>query len=162
MGPDQYPVNSEHLLDDPTYPRRAKIVKSLSDATAQTPGMERFAAIDRDTAGARSLWFGRVKCPPGLNSGPHHHGPAETAGHMLSGDHIRVYFGKNYEEYVDYYPGDYLFVPAYMPHIEVNMSDTVEAEFIAARSPGNIVFNLDEGDVDRSDLGGSGSADETR
>jgi uncharacterized RmlC-like cupin family protein len=62
---------------------------------------------------------------------------------MLSGDRIRVYFGENYEEYIEVKPGDYLFVPAYVPHIEVNMSDTEEAEFIAARTPGNIVVPLD-------------------
>ena len=106
--------------------------------------MHRRVAVDHESTGSEKLWFGRVICPPGMNSGPHHHGEAETAGHMLSGDRIRVYFGENYEEYVEIKTGDYLFVPAHIPHIEVNMSDTEPAEFVTARSPANIVVNLDE------------------
>jgi uncharacterized RmlC-like cupin family protein len=144
VGPGQFVIGGvdfDRIPDD--YPARPIIVSSLSQNTAQTSGMERWVAIDGDTTGARSIMLGRVTTPPGSNSGPHHHGPAETAGHMISGDHVRIYYGKNFEEYVDYYPGDYLFVPAYLPHIEVNMSATVPGEFFLARSPGNIVVNLD-------------------
>jgi uncharacterized RmlC-like cupin family protein len=115
----------------------------MHDHTAQTPGMIRRAAVDKESVGSEKLWFGRVTCPPGLNSGPHHHGEAETAGHMLSGDRIRIYYGEDYKEFVEIAPGDFLFVPAYAPHIEVNMSDTESAEFVTARSPTNIVFNID-------------------
>jgi uncharacterized RmlC-like cupin family protein len=158
MGPDERPVDDTgqtgdgqtgdgqtgdgqtgDLVHDPV-----RVVHSLSHDTAQTPGMHRLVAIDAASVGAKRLWFGRVTCPPGLNSGPHHHGEAETAGHMISGDRIRIYFGQDYHEYVDIEPGDFLFVPAYTPHIEVNMSDTVAAEFFTARSPDNIVVNLDE------------------
>lgn len=137
MGPDQHPVDHEHA-----YPP-CRVVKRLSDETAQTPGMNRRVAIDKDSVGSEKLWFGRVTCPPGLNSGPHHHGEAETAGHMLSGDRVRVYYGENYEQFIEVEPGDYLFVPAYTPHIEVNMSDSTPGEFITARSPDNIVIALD-------------------
>jgi uncharacterized RmlC-like cupin family protein len=139
MGPDGHPV--EHGAD---HHLPVRVVHGLHDKTAQTPGMYRRAAIDAESVGSEKLWFGRVTCPPGLNSGPHHHGEAETAGHMLSGERIRIYFGENYQEFVDIEPGDYLFVPAYVPHIEVNMSDTEAAEFVTARSPANIVVNLDD------------------
>jgi uncharacterized RmlC-like cupin family protein len=139
MGPDPHPV------DEPTpkVEYKVRVLHGLHDHTAQTAGMLRRSAVDKESTGSERLWFGRVTCPAGLNSGPHHHAEAETAGHMLSGDRIRVYFGNNYEEYIEVKPGDYLFVPAYVPHIEVNMSDTEEAEFIAARTPGNIVVPLD-------------------
>jgi uncharacterized RmlC-like cupin family protein len=121
-----------------------RVVKGTTNDTAQSEGMVRRAAIDKNTVHSKSLWFGRVTCPPGLKSVPHHHGPAETAGHMLSGDRIRVYFGEGYQQFIEVEPGDYLFVPAYMPHIEINMSDVVAAEFVTARSPDNIVVNLEE------------------
>jgi uncharacterized RmlC-like cupin family protein len=123
-----------------------RVVKGTTGKTAQSEGMVRRAAIDKNTANSKSLWFGRVTCPPGLKSVPHHHGPAETAGHMLSGDRIRVYFGEGYQEFIEVEPGDYLFVPAYIPHIEMNMSDVVAAEFVTARSPDNIVVNIEEED----------------
>lgn len=140
MGPDQHPVDDDHPHEHPP----CRVVKGLSDDTAQTPGMQRRVAIDASSVGSTKLWFGRVTCPPGLNSGPHHHGEAETAGHMLSGDRVRVYYGENYEEYIEVEPGDYLFVPAYTPHIEVNMSDTAPGQFITARSPDNIVIPIDK------------------
>jgi uncharacterized RmlC-like cupin family protein len=147
VGPDQRAAPDEgtaseaatQLRDEPVV-----VVHGTHDRTAQTPGMQRRAAIDKDSVGTDRLWFGRVTCPPGMTSGPHHHGEAETAGHMLSGDRIRIYFGLNYGEHVDVEPGDYLFVPAWVPHIEVNMSDTVPAEFVTARTPANIVVSLAE------------------
>jgi uncharacterized RmlC-like cupin family protein len=139
MGLDKEPVGEGTVGHDPV-----RVIRSSRADASQTPGMERQSAVDSMSAGSQKLWFGRVTCPPGLHSGPHHHGEAETAGYMLSGDRIRMYFGENYEEFADIVPGDFLFVPPYAPHIEVNMSETLAAEFIVARSPDNIVVNLDE------------------
>ena len=61
---------------------------------------------------------------------------------MLNG-HVRVYFGEGFKEYVDAGPGDYIFVPAYLPHIEGNVTDE-PAEAVLTRSPDNIVVNLAE------------------
>jgi uncharacterized RmlC-like cupin family protein len=155
MGPDQRSVPDDAAAADTSTPLRddpVRVLHGTHDHTAQTPGMYRRAAIDKDSVGTDRLWFGRVTCPPGMTSGPHHHGEAETAGHMLSGDRIRIYFGAEYAEYVDVEPGDYLFVPSWVPHIEVNMSDSEPAEFVTARTPANIVISLDEAD-------GSGSSD---
>ena len=149
MGPDQRTVPDDINEANSATPLRedpVRVVHGTHDRTAQTPGMYRRAAIDKDSVGTDRLWFGRVTCPPGMTSGPHHHGEAETAGHMLSGERIRIYFGTDYAEYVDVEPGDYLFVPAWVPHIEVNMSDSVPAEFVTARTPANIVISLDEAD----------------
>ena len=138
---------SEHPPSDDEGSARkydpVRVVHHTVEAINPTPGMDRKAAISKETVGAQRLWFGRVTCPPGYASAPHHHGEAETAGHMLSGDRCRIYFGENFEEYVDVRPGDYLMVPPWTPHIEVNMSDTEEGEFVTARSPDNIVTNLD-------------------
>src|SRR3984885_5491983 len=147
MGPDQREVTDTSAgarADAPLRNDPVRVVHGTHDRTAQTPGMQRHAAIHKESVGTDRLWFGRVTCPPGMTSGPHHHGEAETAGHMLSGDRIRIYFGANYQEYVDVDPGDYLFVPAWVPHIEVNMSGTEPAEFVTARTPGNIVVPLAE------------------
>lgn len=65
---------------------------------------------------------------------PHHHGEAETGAYVLSGG-ARVYFGKDYQEYVDLSEGDFMFVPPYIPHLEVNMSTTEELWWLACRTP---------------------------
>ena len=112
------------------------------DTTAQTPGMIRNPGIDNNTAGAKKIWLGKVECVPNTMGPPHHHGEAETAAYVLSG-HIRVYFGDDFNEYVDAGPGDYLFVPPHLPHIEGNVTDE-PAEAVRTRSPDNIVVNLGE------------------
>ena len=113
-----------------------------ASATAQTPGMERLPGITSDTAGATKIWLGLVTAAPNEEGPPHHHGEAETAAYILSG-RVRVYFGEDFKEYVEAGPGDFLFVPAYVPHIEANPYDEPQ-QAVLARSPDNIVINLAE------------------
>lgn len=131
-------------------PKRAGVelvpADALDEHTAQTPGMPRRSGVSKDNTGAQRLWAGRVTGEPGLNSGAHHHGEAETAGYCLSGS-CRLYFGEHYEDFVDMMPGDFVFVGAWVPHIEVNLSKTEPVEFVTFRTPDNIVVNLDAGDI---------------
>ena len=108
--------------------------------TSQTRGMIRQPGIDSNTAGAKKVWLGKVTCVPNTLGPPHHHGEAETAAYVISGQ-IRVYFGEDFKEYVDAGPGDFIFVPANTPHIEGNVTDE-PAEAILSRGPDNIVVNL--------------------
>ena len=110
--------------------------------TTQTRGMIRQPGIDSNTAGAQKIWLGKVTCVPNTLGPPHHHGEAETAAYVISGQ-IRVYFGEDFKEYVDAGPGDVIFVPANTPHIEGNVTDE-PAEAILSRGPDNIVVNLGE------------------
>ena len=113
-----------------------------ADTTAQTRGMVRTPGIDGSTAGASKIWLGHINAVPNTMGPPHHHGEAETAVYVLKG-RVRVYFGQDFKEMVEAGPGDFLFVPANMPHIEGNPYDE-PAEAIVSRSPDNIVVNLAE------------------
>ncbi len=113
-----------------------------SEDTAQSAGMARRSGIDVNSTGAKRLWMGRVTGPPGMKSAPHTHGEAETGAYVLSG-RCRVYYGEGFKEYVDAGPGDLIYVPANTPHIEANLSEDEPAEFVAVRSPSNIVINLE-------------------
>ena len=66
---------------------------------------------------------GSSEQPAGFRSLPHHHGEAETGAYVLSG-RARVYFGKDFGDYIDLEEGDFMFVPPFIPHLEVNMSTT--------------------------------------
>ena len=110
--------------------------------TAQTPGMERRPAIDSYAVGASKIWFGTVTSEPNHKGPPHQHGEAETAAYVISG-HVRVHYGENFEESVEAGPGDYLFVPAHLWHIEENPYDEPSEQFLA-RGPDNIVINMDD------------------
>jgi len=114
----------------------------LTDKTAQTPAMHRRAAIHEESTGASRIWMGWVTNAPGMDSGPHHHGEAETAAYVVSG-RVGVRFGEGFKEYVEAGPGDFLFVPAWVPHIESNPDQSEPSEVILSRAPDNIVVNLE-------------------
>ena len=111
--------------------------------TAQSAGALRVAGISEDTAPATRIWLGKLSNEPGHHSVAHHHGEAETAAYVLKGS-ARIYYGADYREYVDLEEGDFLFVPPNFPHIESNRSETDELVWLTARSPDNIVVNLED------------------
>ncbi|MGO4192620.1 cupin domain-containing protein [Arthrobacter sp. YAF17] len=119
--------------------------------TGQSGGAVRISGVSPQHTPATKIWYGQVSNEPGYRSFPHHHGEAETGGYVLRG-HGRIYFGEDYKEFIDMTEGDWVFVPPYMPHVEANMSITEELVWLTARTPENIVVNLD--DVDDSTLDG--------
>ena len=112
-----------------------------SGHTAQSGGLALVTGVGPQHTCAKRLWFGKASNKPGFRSLPHHHGEAETGAYLLSG-RARIYFGKNYEEFVDLAAGDFMFVPPHLPHLEANMSTTEELWWLACRTPENIVVNL--------------------
>lgn len=119
--------------------------------TADASGAVRVSGVSPQHTGASQLWFGRVSNKPGYRSLPHYHGQAETGGFVFRG-HGRIYYGPNYQQYVDMTEGDWVFVPPWMPHVEANMSTTEELVWLTTRTPDNIVINLP--DIDDSELEG--------
>jgi uncharacterized RmlC-like cupin family protein len=114
----------------------------LSPLTAQTTGALRLAGISSETSSATRIWLGKVRNDPGHFSLPHHHGDAETAGYVLKG-RAWIAYGDGFEkrEYLD--EGDFVFVPPNFAHVEGNASSTEELIWLTARTPDNIVINLD-------------------
>ncbi|TDD86934.1 cupin domain-containing protein [Saccharopolyspora karakumensis] len=115
----------------------------LTADTNQTSGMRRFEAISGKTVGSEKLWMGRTHVGPATNSGDHHHGEAETAIYVVSGHPVFVFAEGAEEVRVETEPGDYIFVPPYVPHREENPSADEEAVVVIARSTQEgIVVNL--------------------
>jgi uncharacterized RmlC-like cupin family protein len=112
-----------------------------SSNTGQSGGVVRISGVSAENTPATKLWFGKASNAPGFRSLPHHHGEAETGVYVLRGAG-RFYFGEGYREFIDCHEGDFVFVPAFLPHVEVNMSTTEELWFMVCRSPDNIVVNL--------------------
>ena len=115
----------------------------LSEDTAQTPGMRRYEAISGKRHGSRKLWMGKAIVAPGMVSGDHHHGEAETAIYVVSGRPRFVFLEDGKEKVLQTSPGDYIFVPPYTPHREENPSPDTPAIVVIARSTQEaIVVNL--------------------
>ena len=113
----------------------------LDGSTLQSGECVRRSGVSPQHTPATKIWFGRVSNEPGHRSPPHHHEECETGGYVLKG-HGRIYFGEDYKEFIDMYEGDFVFVPPYMPHVEVNMSTTEELVWLTCRTPDNLVTNL--------------------
>jgi uncharacterized RmlC-like cupin family protein len=111
--------------------------------TGQSAGAERISGVSIQHTPATRLWFGQVSNEPGFRSVPHHHGEAETGGFVFKGVG-RIYYGEDYQEYIDMTEGDWVFVPPFMPHVECNVSRTEPLVWMTCRTPENIVVNLPE------------------
>jgi uncharacterized RmlC-like cupin family protein len=122
-----------------------KIVHSdeLDLDTPQTPGMTRAAAITHARAGASKLWAGTMLVQPDAKTGPHHHGELETVLYVVKGG-IRMRWGDQLEFSGEARPGDFIYVPPYVPHQEINASPKESCEAVVVRDGQDpIVVNLD-------------------
>lgn len=111
--------------------------------TAQTPGMNRAAAINYARMGAEKLWAGTVVIHPKAKTGAHHHGPVESVIYVVSG-RARMRWGEQLEFTAEAGPGDFIYVPPYVPHQEINAKDDEPLSCVLVRSGQDpVVVNLD-------------------
>ncbi len=135
------------MTDDRTDWREhgVRIVRrdQLDPNTAQTPGMTRAAAINMALAGARRLWAGTVSIQPNAKTGPHHHGELESIIYVVSG-RARMRWGERLEYMAEAGPGDFIYVPPFAPHQEINALAGATLECVVVRSDQEpVVVNLD-------------------
>lgn len=110
--------------------------------TPQTPGMTRAAAITHATAGANRLWAGTVTIEPDAKTGPHHHGSLESVIYVVHG-RARMRWGDELEFVAEAGPGDFIYVPPFVPHQEINASTDESLTCVVVRSDQEpIVVNL--------------------
>ena len=111
--------------------------------TPQTPGMNRAAAITHARAGAEKLWAGTVVIHPKAKTGAHHHGPVESVIYVVSG-RARMKWGDRLEYTAEAGPGDFIYIPPFVPHQEINASDEEPLSCVLCRSGQEpVVVNLD-------------------
>src|SRR5487761_2064052 len=138
---------SEH--DHPHEPRwkhdGVRVIRGgqLDANTAQTPGMLRQAAINKARLGAQKIWAGTVEILPNARTGVHHHGELESVIFVVRG-HARMRWGDRLEFVADAYPGDFIFVPPFVPHQEINADPGQPLECVLVRSDNEaVVVNID-------------------
>jgi uncharacterized RmlC-like cupin family protein len=115
----------------------------LDTNTPQTPGMSRAAAINAAKAGAQKLWAGTVSIHPDAKTGAHHHGELESVIYVVRG-RARMRWGERLEYVAEAGPGDFIYVPPFVPHQEINASPDETLECVLVRSDQEaVVVNLD-------------------
>src|ERR1700687_5472115 len=115
----------------------------LDTNTPQPPGMTRAAAIDHARTGASKLWAGTVVVEPNAKTGAHHHGDLETVIYIVRG-RARFRWGEQLEFVDEAGPGDFVYVPPFAPHQELNARKDQPVEAVIVRSGQEpVVVNLD-------------------
>jgi uncharacterized RmlC-like cupin family protein len=114
----------------------------FSEGTMQTPGSQRLAAISAELGIHSALWGGTFLVEPGAQTGIHHHGMQDTVAYVLEGESY-VQWGDRGEHSITAHAGDFLHVPAWLVHREINQSKDTPFRWIVIRStPEPIVVNL--------------------
>lgn len=115
----------------------------LDTNTPQTPGMNRAAAITHARTGASKLWAGTVIIHPNAKTGAHHHGELESVIYVVSG-RARMRWGERLEFVAEAGPGDFIYVPPFVPHQEINANSDEALSCVLVRSGQEpVVVNLD-------------------
>ena len=135
-------MSERQSVDWKTHGVKVIPANQLDPNTAQTPGMDRAAAINFARVGAQKIWAGTVKIHPNAKTGAHHHGHLESVIYVLKG-RARMRWGEQLEFTAEAGPGDFIFVPPYVPHQEINAADE-PLECVLVRSGMDpVVVNLD-------------------
>jgi uncharacterized RmlC-like cupin family protein len=122
-----------------------RIIRSdqLDDSTAQTLGMQRRAAVTTERTGATKLWAGTVTIDPKAKTGAHHHGDLESVIYVVNGV-ARLRWGDRLEFVAEAGQGDFIYVPPFVPHQEINASRDEPLSCVLVRSGQDpVVVNLD-------------------
>ena len=116
---------------------------TLDGNTPQTPGMDRKAAINFARVGAQKLWAGTVTIHAHAKTGAHHHGHLESVIYVVKG-RARMRWGDKLQFIAEAGPGDFIYVPPFVPHQEINASRDEPLDCVLVRSGQEpVVVNLD-------------------
>ena len=110
-------------------------VRPLSTSSSKQR-LKQFVGISGANSGARGLSMNRVVIPPGGQAAAHSHVGSESAIFLLAG-RVKTFYGPCLERSVINQTGDFIFIPAGLIHMPVNLSANEEAIAIVARNDAN-------------------------
>ncbi len=114
-----------------------RFVVSQSDAYTSSQGSRYAPGVSSETTGATALFLGLITLAPGQRTRAHLHEHHESAHYMLSGDEVELWTGPCLERRDVARPGDFLFIPAGLPHVAVNRGRSA-AVFVGARNDATV------------------------
>lgn len=99
-------------------------------------GFDYKSAISAESVGAKALCMHMLIVPPMAKANAHMHEAHETAIYVISGEG-GMYFGAELEEHMVAKAGDYIYIPAGVPHLPYNSSASVDLVAVLARTDPN-------------------------
>jgi uncharacterized RmlC-like cupin family protein len=97
-------------------------------------GLTYLKGISRETVGARGICMHVLTMPPGARAKPHLHESHETAIYVLSGQ-IEAWYGEELEHHIVAEAGDLFYIPAGVPHMPANPTDSPASAIVARTDP---------------------------
>ena len=125
-------MKNEAMQPKNAHALTAKVVRGSNSYVAEQGSVYR-SGVSAESVGSSMLWLGMISLPAGRRTSAHRHQGHETALLMTAGKEIEIWSGAELERCEKVLPGDYLFIPAGVPHVAVNRS-TENAEFLGARN----------------------------
>jgi uncharacterized RmlC-like cupin family protein len=119
-------------MERPAIEDRGRVVPAGGSYVGKQ-GLTYTPGVSAETVGSKSLWVGSVPVPPGARTKAHIHEHHESAFYMVEGDEVELWTGDNLQHRDVAHPGDYLYIPAGVPHVAVNRTGTA-ALFVGART----------------------------
>jgi uncharacterized RmlC-like cupin family protein len=144
-------MSADHQHDVPDVRWKhdgVRVIKGdqLDANTAQTPGMFRQAAINHARVGAQKIWAGTVSIVANAKTGVHHHGELESVIYVVKG-RARMRWGERLQFVAEAGPGDFIYVPPFVPHQEINADPNETLECVLVRSDNEaVVVNITDVD----------------
>jgi uncharacterized RmlC-like cupin family protein len=117
-------------------PRPACTVLRAGQPFVGKQGFTYAPAISAETVGASAIHMQLITMPPGARAKTHKHEAHETAIYMLSGE-AGMYYGERLEQHLTARSGDFVYIPANVPHLPYNMSETEPCTAVLARTDPN-------------------------
>ena len=121
-------------MNAPTDPKVA--VTHSSEILRSKQGLQNIDGVSAEMTGSQALWLGMIRIPPGARANAHLHEAHETAIYVLQGTG-EMWYGDELQEHIAFTAGDFLYIPAGVPHVPSNPSPTDEIVGIAARTDPN-------------------------
>jgi uncharacterized RmlC-like cupin family protein len=120
-------------MNTATSTQRARVLSSAApfvsaQGTTYAPG------VSAETVQSKALFLGIVSLDPGQRTRAHTHELHESAFYVLEGDDVELWSGEQLQHCDRAKAGDFLYIPAKLPHIAVNRSATRKAVFVGARN----------------------------
>jgi uncharacterized RmlC-like cupin family protein len=97
-------------------------------------GLEYFSGVSAQSASSTGLCMHLLEIPPGVSSKPHYHEAHETAIFVLEGAG-EMRHGPKLEHLMRFEAGDFIYIPAGIPHQPFNSTDAPVRAVLARTDP---------------------------
>lgn len=128
-------MSTQQGLDKPASSPQCCVVHSGNSYFGKQ-GLTYFAGVSAESTGAQGLCLHLLTIPPGGRAHAHLHENHKSAIYVLSGE-SEMWYGDNLEHHVDVLAGDFLYIPAGVPHLPANRSQTEPCTAVIARTDPN-------------------------